>query len=423
MLLARGAIHDRPFGKTVGTIAHRGVTGQLTAECDGRTYAIVLDRGHIVAASSPNVSDSAAAIALALDLITPTQTGTVEKWIDAVPDADELQILATVALMKPEETHRLRRRVIAQRAARTIALEHGEFVLTSTISVPVYPDCEMHVGGVIYQAARLYIYDANLRAFIAGLGQRFELRRDAYDDLLYYGFGDAERPFLRSLAAGISFDTIQRLPAESDRRLAMATLYALASCGAVYCESQPPNGMRMARGTSGPKLRPSASGTTPPVMRTQPAEPASAAVHRAERASSRGDILEVATEPLTKGNAEEAFQRAQIALRGERIYDAVFDLELATQLAPNEPRYFAALAWARFCSAPDKTKVASETRAMLGRAIARSEMPVLPRYYLGMVERIMNRTDVALEHFREVLELQPNHQEAATEIRFLTRKT
>ena len=49
-------------------------------------------------------------------------------------------------------------------------------------------------------------------------------------------------------------------------------------------------------------------------------------------------------------------------------------------------------------------------------------MPVLPHYYLGMVERIMNRKELALEHFREVLELQPNHQDAATEIRFLTRK-
>jgi cytochrome c-type biogenesis protein CcmH/NrfG len=100
----------------------------------------------------------------------------------------------------------------------------------------------------------------------------------------------------------------------------------------------------------------------------------------------------------------------------------VFDLELATQLSPNEPRYFAALAWARFCRAPDKSLVANQTRAMLSRAIARSEAPVLPHYYLGMVERMMNRHEAALGHFREVLELQPNHQEAATEIRFLTRK-
>ena len=55
-------------------------------------------------------------------------------------------------------------------------------------------------------------------------------------------------------------------------------------------------------------------------------------------------------------------------------------------------------------------------------SIARSEAPILPHFYLGMVERIMNRPEQALEHFREVFELQPNHQEAQTEVRFLTRK-
>lgn len=389
MLLARGAIQDRPFGKTVGSIAHRAVTAQLTAECDSGTYAIVFERGHIVAASSPNLSDSAAAIALALDMITPAQIATIERWLDAAPEAEDFQVLATVAHLTADEVHRLRRRVIAQRAARMIALEHGEFVLSSTISLPVHPDCEMHIGGVIYQAARLYIYDAQLRTFITSLGTRFELRTDAYDDLVYYGFGDTERPFLRDLAAGVSFDTIQFMP-ETERRIAMSTLFALAACGAVYCET--PATIRFARGTKGP------------VRESGPIAPA------------------LAPEPLTKNNAEEAFQRAQQALRAERLEDAVFDLELATQLSPNEPRYFAALAWARFCRAPDKSKVANQTRAMLGRAIARSDAPVLPHYYLGMVERMMNRHEAAIGHFREVLELQPNHQEAATEIRFLTRK-
>ena len=388
MLLARGAVQDRPFGKTIGTIARRGVTAQLTAQSDGGTYAIAFDRGHIVAAKSPSLADSAAAVALAADVLSPTQVTTVERWLEAVPDADELQIIANVGLIRGDELHRLRRRLIAQRAARMVALEHGDFVLASEITLQVVPDCEMHVGGVVYQAARLYIYETQLRAIVATLGTRFELRPDAYDELPYYGFGDAEKPFLRALSAGVSVETIHNMPATGDRRVAMAMLYALASCGALYSEVRE----RFARGTA-PQARPD---------------------HAPEQA--------LATEPLTKSNAEEAFHRAQVALQGERLEDAVSDLELATQLAPNEPRYFAALAWARFCRAPDKTKVAAETRQMLGRAIARSDAPILPRYYLGMVERILQRPQQALEHFREVLELQPNHQEAATEIRFLTRR-
>ena len=390
MLLARGAVQDRPFGKTIGTIARRGVTGQLTAESDGGTYAIAFDRGHIVAAKSPSLADSAAAVALAADLLSPAQVTTVERWLEAIPDADELQIVANVGLIRADELHRLRRRLIAQRAARMVALEHGDFVLGSQITLPVVPDCEMHVGGVVYQAARLYVYEAQLRAIVATLGARFELRADTYDELPYYGFGDAEKPFLRALAAGVTLDTIANMPAAGDRRIAMAILYALSSCGALYSEARE----RFARGTA-PQAR--------------PGEPTPATA--------------LATEPLTKSNAEEAFQRAELALKSERIEDAVAELELATQLEPNEPRYFAALAWARFCRAPDKSRVAAETRQMLSRAIARSEMPVLPRYYLGMVERILQRPEQALEHFREVLELQPNHQEAATEIRFLSRRT
>jgi tetratricopeptide (TPR) repeat protein len=162
---------------------------------------------------------------------------------------------------------------------------------------------------------------------------------------------------------------------------------------------------------------------TPPYLDREPSAPKLAVDDDHEVPTQREPSLPLlSTQPLTDSTAEEAFQRAQVALRGDRVDDAVSDLELATQLAPNEARYFAALAWARFCRAPDKTRIALQTRQMLNRAIARSDAPILPHYYLGMVERILNRREQALEHFREVLDLQPNHQEAATEIRFLLRK-
>lgn len=62
---------------------------------------------------------------------------------------------------------------------------------------------------------------------------------------------------------------------------------------------------------------------------------------------------------------------------------------------------------------------------MLGRAIARTDPDALatPLYYLGLVERMLGRQERAAEHFREVLELEPKHAAAATELRFLTRRT
>ena len=397
MLLARGAVQDRPFGKTIETIALRAVTGQLTVESDGGTYAIVFDRGYIVAANTPQLSDSALAVALANDIVTASQGAVVSRWLDAVPDADAFEVIATVALMTRDEVLRLRRRVIAHRAARVIALEHGDFVLTQTIAIDVFPGCEMHVGGVIYQAARMFVYEGKLKSLVAQMGSRFELKTSAQDELPYYGFGEGERAFLRALVGGVAQENV-------GNRLAQAMVYALASCGALYCEPVASPTSRFARGTRNPMPKHAADQKTP-------------AVEVEDRRS-----IELMTEPLTKGNAEEAFQRAQLALQGQRVDDAVFDLELATQLAPNEPRYFAALAWARFCRAPDKAEIASETRRMLNRAIAKAQSQVLPHYYLGMVERMLNRTEAAAEHFREVLELQPNHPEAMTELRFLDRK-
>lgn len=422
-ILARGAVQDRPFGKTVGTVALRGVTGQLTVQSDGGEYAIAFHHGHIVAAKSPNVADSARAIALGLDLLQPTQVAIVEQWIAAVPDADVIEIIAQVSPMPPDEVHRLRRRVIAQRAARTIALERGEFLLTSHISLDVLPNCEMHAGGIIYQSARMYHPGDRLHQVVASLGNRFELRTD-YADIPYFGFGDAERTALHALSGGVTLDTLLQLRNAADRQVAFAVIYALAACGAVYCEQSASGSLRFARGTASP-VRASqqftAQTATTTTSERSPSQPftAPAAATGIERSSSQQLPAEP---PPPQNNAEEAFKRAQAALKTDRVDDAIFDLELATQIAPNEPRYFAALAWARFCRAPDKAKVAGKTRAMLGRAIARDEKDVQPHFYLGMVERIMNRTEEAMECFREVLERQPHHQEAATELRFLARK-
>ena len=75
--------------------------------------------------------------------------------------------------------------------------------------------------------------------------------------------------------------------------------------------------------------------------------------------------------------------------------------------------------WAQFCAAHDKQKIYVETRKMLEKAIHRGEKPVVARFYLGRVERMLGRDQDALRHFREVLEQAPGHTEAASELRVL----
>ena len=127
----------------------------------------------------------------------------------------------------------------------------------------------------------------------------------------------------------------------------------------------------------------------------------------------------VSTATDRKALAAEAFQRGQQALRTEHLPEALTHLARAVELAPYEVDYGALLGWAKFCASTDKLGIAADVRRALEKAIHRSSTPEVARLYLGRVERMLGRDQLALHHFREVLELVPNHVEAASEIRVL----
>jgi len=120
--------------------------------------------------------------------------------------------------------------------------------------------------------------------------------------------------------------------------------------------------------------------------------------------------------------AEAAFHRGVLALRREDLEHAIGELSHATELAPEDVDYHAMLAWARFCAAHDKQEIASETRKVLDKAVRKSPKPMMARFYLGRVERMLGRLREALFHFREVLDLEPGHTDAATEVRLLEQR-
>ncbi|HSR97997.1 MAG TPA: hypothetical protein VLM79_13145 [Kofleriaceae bacterium] len=123
--------------------------------------------------------------------------------------------------------------------------------------------------------------------------------------------------------------------------------------------------------------------------------------------------------PDRQSLAAEHFQRGQQALRTEQLPEAVTELARAVELAPHEVDYSALLGWARFCASSDKPGAAADARRALERAIHRSPHPEVARLYLGRVERMLGRDQLALHHFREVLHLVPDHVEATSEIRVL----
>ncbi|MCW5806573.1 MAG: DnaJ domain-containing protein [Deltaproteobacteria bacterium] len=118
-------------------------------------------------------------------------------------------------------------------------------------------------------------------------------------------------------------------------------------------------------------------------------------------------------------DAEEAFRRAEIALKRDQAPLAIQELQRAIQLDPDAADYHAMLAWAQFVVAPEKNSVGGATRRTLERAIERAPQSITPRFFLGRVERILGRDQDALRHFRDVLSLEPRHAEAAGEVRAL----
>jgi hypothetical protein len=130
-------------------------------------------------------------------------------------------------------------------------------------------------------------------------------------------------------------------------------------------------------------------------------------------------ILAPGAPPDRAALAAEAYHRGQQALRADHPVRAVVELAQAVELAPHDVDYGAALGWARFCASSDKPAVAAETRRLLERAVNRSATPEVARFYLGRVERMLGRDQIALQHFHEVLDRIPGHADAASEIRVI----
>lgn len=144
-------------------------------------------------------------------------------------------------------------------------------------------------------------------------------------------------------------------------------------------------------------------------------------------AQKRGEPTPIAprarTGELDKAElAAEAFEAGEGALKRDDIPKAVEELGRACTLAPTNLEYTAMFAWAQFCAAHDKQKIYVETRKMLEKAIHRGDKPVIARFYLGRVERMVGHDREAMNHFQEVLLDEPSHREAASEVRVLEQK-
>ena len=226
--LARGTVLDRPWGRTLAALGLRGVTGQLTVISDAKPYRIVFSQGAVVAASSPLTSDAAVRIALTGHLISSTQVADIARKQAAAPNRDEIEVIAELARLQPEQAMRLRRRVTAQRAARTFSIAKGDFVVRDEVELPIIAGTELDIRTVIYLGAKQMLSEGRLNGDLAGFGGWFQIRPECVEDLPQYGFGVDEHEIVELLKRGAGFSEMER--PGSDVRVVRAVTYALVSC-------------------------------------------------------------------------------------------------------------------------------------------------------------------------------------------------
>src|SRR3954471_16243291 len=236
----RGSITDRPWGLTLGAIALRRHTGQLTIDSDGKRYCIAFEDGAVVAATSPQAADAIGRVALTNHFITSTQVADITRRLAMAPDRDEVEVLADVIRFTPDQALKLRHRLVAQRAARTFSLERGEFVLDDRIALATYPGVAVDHRHVIYLGVRTHLAEQRLVDDLRQLGAYFVLKPEVIDELPRYGFEPAAHPVLEALRSGTSLPELEASHREVDPRFAQAIIYALVSCTACVIPPRQP---------------------------------------------------------------------------------------------------------------------------------------------------------------------------------------
>ncbi len=229
--LARGGVADRPWGLTLGALGMRGLTGQLTLTSDGKRYHVAFAGGAVVGSASPLASDAAVRLAMTGGLLSSSQVADIARRHQANAQRDEVDLIAELIRLSPDQAMKLRRRAVAQRAARTFSLDRGEFVVDDQVTLPIYPGAELDVRAVIFLGAKTNLSEQRLSSELAMFGSTFKLREDAVVDLPQYGFARTEDSVLDLLETGAALPDLERVGSEA--HIVRAMVYALMSCNAL----------------------------------------------------------------------------------------------------------------------------------------------------------------------------------------------
>jgi hypothetical protein len=450
--LARGSLSEQPWGLTLGVLARRAATGELTIVDGAMRIVLAYDAGRLVAATST-----------------------------------------------------MRAASLLERAARTFELTRGTYTISDQITLRPERSATVDLRAVVFAGARKYLPDDRLGMELRELGSRYMLASAPSEEIARYGFESALR-IIDALREGATITDLEIRHHDVDGREIRAAIYALVCCGAARGllpgraptapgtgrtptppntsrtttpGSTPPASRTTTPGTGRTPTPPGTSRTTTPLTDrtpTRPDRPRSVAdnvplariptvnvarsktppdparvptyaldapterdpsprasvVRTPTRATPAGGIAiiggappritpagGVAIVPAPRPEAEAAAQRARAHLAANQVELAMHEASAAMRLAPDNFDHQALHAWATFLAARDRPAAADAARKVLEKASHRAAAPNEARFLLGRLERIVGREREALRHLKAVLEREPGHAAAAAELRAL----
>jgi len=231
--VAQGRVSDRPFARTIYSIARQRFTGDLVLRDGDRRYKLSWEDGRVVAAESAAPADSAGRVALAAGLGTSTDVARALDAIARSPGADPLEVLTEQMRLKPDQVALLKRRLLAQRAARAFALPDGSYVLDNARSLRADPEVPpLDARWLVYFGLRMHYTAERLERELGVLIDRgLRLADDAGTALPAFSFGESERPVMDRLAmrAWTPRQLLDACPGMDGSHI-LSVVYALLAC-------------------------------------------------------------------------------------------------------------------------------------------------------------------------------------------------
>lgn len=289
---------------------------------------------------------------------------------------------------------------IATRPAETVLeLQEGRDLLEALPSLPI----EVSPLAVLWGMAKHHVDETHKRALFQRVGD-VPLKLHEQSAPQQFGFGELDLVLIERLRRAPSNLASLLYQVALPRTRAEAVLYTLLLTRHVDIgDGQRPIGLNFA--ASSPRV------TSEPPSRRSRIAPNNVGPSRAERSMAPGPLRRI-----NRSLAKHTRRRAEQLLASDRLLQAETEAQRARELDPDNPDSAALCLWiqALLTTNPEELE---RLLATMGSTLERVPCNVQLRFYRAELLKRLDHFEQAIEEWRHILELEPNHLDALRELR------